>query len=247
MLAEGFNHHVSVRQKRPGIMKLIAPLFHEDGDMVDIFLEELGQGQVRVSDKGLSLMRLSYSFEIDTDNKERIFQRILNENRIEELGGNLYLDVALTDLYPAVLHFGQTVAKITNMSLYRREVIANLFYEQLQQDVMEQLAGYGPREDVLPIESREELVVDFALTTPKTPIYLFGVKQGDSAKARFAALSCLEFERQAVPFRSVVIHQDFAQLTKRDQAIITNAVDKQFTSIDEFRSLGPKAIERLAA
>ncbi len=125
LLSGGFNNHVDVREKRPGVMKLIVPLFHEDGDMVDIFLEEIADGQVRVSDRGLSLMRLSYEFDIDTENKERIFRRILNESQVREERGNLFVDVAPDHLYPAILNFGQTVAKVTNMALYRREVIAN--------------------------------------------------------------------------------------------------------------------------
>lgn len=126
LLSGGFNSHVDIREKRPGVMKLIVPLFHEDGDMIDIFLEELEGGRkVRVSDRGLSLMRLSYSFDIDTENKDRIFKRIITENKVEEDRGNLFVDVTPSQLYPAVLHFGQTIAKVTNMGLYRREVIAN--------------------------------------------------------------------------------------------------------------------------
>jgi len=247
LLGEGFNNHVSTREKRPGVTKLIAPLFHEDGDMLDIFIEELNENKVRVSDKGLSLMRLSYNFDIDTPNKERIFRQILNENKIEEDEGNIFLDVEKKNIYPAVLHFGQTVAKVTNMSLYRREVISNLFYEQLQEEILEIFSKYSPVENYLPIELRDELVVDFALTKTKTPIYIFGVKERDSAKLRLAALSCVEFQRKELPFRSVVVHQDFTSLTKRDQSIVTNAADKQFTSFDDFHSNGVRTIDRLAA
>lgn len=246
-LRHGFNQHVSLREKRPGVQKLVAPLFHEDGDMVDIFVEALGDGRVRVSDKGLSLMRVSYSYELDTPNKERIFRRILNENRVDEDRGMLFLDVAEDQIYPAVLHFGQTVAKVTNMAVYRREVIANLFYEMLQESVFERLADLKPRENVIPFPPRSELVVDFALETPKTPILLFGVKERDTSKLRLAAVSCLEFQRANVAFRSVVVHQDFAALSKTDQNIITNAADKQFTSLDEFAATGRQVIERLAA
>jgi hypothetical protein len=215
--------------------------------MVDIFIESLDDGRVRVSDKGLSLMRLSYSYELDTPNKERIFRRILNENHVDEDQGMLFIDVSEDQIYPAVLHFGQTIAKVSNMALYRREVIANLFYEILQEKVFEGLAELKPRENVIPFPQRPELVVDFALQTPKTPIFLFGVKERDTSKLRLAAVSCLEFQRANLPFRSVVVHQDFAALSKTDQNIITNAADKQFTSLDEFAATGRQAIERLAA
>jgi len=38
LLREQFNSHIDLREKRPGVLQLVAPLFHEDGDMMDIFL-----------------------------------------------------------------------------------------------------------------------------------------------------------------------------------------------------------------
>jgi hypothetical protein len=52
-------------------------IYHEDGDMVDIFLENPPNGNgdrlVRVCDHGMTLMRLSYSYDLDTPKKEEIF------------------------------------------------------------------------------------------------------------------------------------------------------------------------------
>ena len=112
-----FNDHLAFREKRPGVVQILAPLFHEDGDMVDLFVDlpvpgVLGNGErkVRVSDHGLTLMRLSYSYDLDTPNKERIFARMLAENRIEERDGRLSIETDLNGLYPAILQFAQAVA-----------------------------------------------------------------------------------------------------------------------------------------
>lgn len=245
-LSAGFGKHVAVREKRPGVMKLLAPLFHEDGDMVDVFLEQR-DGRIRVCDRGLSLMRLSYGYEIDTQNKERIFRQILAENAINEDNGNLYLDVTPDELYPAVLHFGQTVAKVCNMGLYRRETIANLFYESLDDFVMTDLQRFQPKAVVQPIADREELEVDYAFSAGRTPVYLFAAKDRDSAKLRLIVIACLEFQKVALPFRSVVVHQNFDTLGKKDAKLITSAVDKQFVSTEDFRTHGAAFIERLAA
>ena len=37
-LKADFNCHVKLCEKRPRIGKVVAPLLHEDGDMIDIFL-----------------------------------------------------------------------------------------------------------------------------------------------------------------------------------------------------------------
>ncbi len=246
LLRDGFNDHVELREKRPGIWKLIAPVFHEDGDMVDIFLEQRN-GRVRVSDHGLSLMRLSYTYEIDTANKERIFQQILAENHVSEEEGNLFVDVAPDRVYPAVLGFAQTVAKISSMSRFKREVIANLFYETLDEFVIEGLQRFQPQPDYLPVEERSELQVDYALKIGAQPIFLFGAKESDRPKVRLIAIACLEFEKAKLPFRSVVVHQNFEALAKNDRSIITNAVDKQFTSLEQFKEHGVATMKRLAA
>ncbi len=54
---------------------------------------------------------------------------------------------------------------------------------------------------------------------------------------RLATLSCLEFQKREIAFRSVVVHEDFESgLSRKDQTRITSAADKQFTSLADFQS-----------
>src|SRR5215813_8635435 len=39
LLREQFKSHIDLREKRSGVLQIVAPLFHEDGDMMDIFLD----------------------------------------------------------------------------------------------------------------------------------------------------------------------------------------------------------------
>jgi hypothetical protein len=247
LLREQFNNQVSFRERRPGVLQLVAPLFHEDGDMVDVFLESANgsEDSIRICDHGMTLMRLSYLFDIDTPNKERIFQRILSENRIGEEKGNLFIDSKPESLYPSVLQFAQAVAKVSNMQLFKREVIQSLFYEMLTEFIEESLKRYNPRPKVLPVPERDDLEVDFEFDIKPRPIYLFGVR--DSAKARLTTISCLEFQRSKIPFKSFVIHEDFENLSRKDRSRITSAADKQFISLDDFKANAEQVLEREAA
>ncbi len=230
-----FEGHIGFREERPGIVQVLAPLFHEDGDMVDIFLDlpKTAGAPIRVSDHGMTLMRLSYSYEIDTPTKQRIFDRILSENGIEQERGRLYLETSMESLYPTLLQFAQTTAKVSNMQAFKREVIQSLFYESLGDFVSTSLLAYSPIEDYTPIPVRGDLEVDWCFTLNNRNVFLFGVK--DNAKARLAALSCLEFQKHHVSFRSVIVHEDFENgLSRKDQRRITNAADKQFTSLADF-------------
>ena len=244
LLKDQFNGRLAFRERRPGTIQVLAPLFHEDGDMVDIFLDEPRNGnKIRVSDHGMTLMRLTYSYDLDTENKQRIFNRILAENRIQEQDGRLYIETDPERLYPAILQFAQTVAKVSSMQFFKREVIQSLFYEQLAEFIEERLAEYNPRPHALPISDHDEYEVDYQFDVGPRPLYLFGVR--DTDKARLVTISCLELQRRRLPFKSVMVHQDFESgITKKDRLRITSAADKQFTSLDDFRENGPQFFER---
>lgn len=251
LLQAQFGRHVDLQEKRPSVQQIVAPLYHEDGDMMDIFIDvpkdaDLGQAQrVRLSDHGMTLMRLSYHFDLDTPNKEKIYQRILLENGVTDEDGELFIETQAESLYPALMQFSQAIGKVCNMRLFRRETLASLFEELLAEFIQESLARFQPTASVFPIPERTDLEVDWQLRPNGTPLYLFGVK--DNARARLATISCLEFQRNKLPFRSLIVHEDFQRIGTKDQTRLTSACDKQFTSLDDFKQNAAQYLEREAA
>ncbi|MBW1702538.1 MAG: DUF1828 domain-containing protein [Deltaproteobacteria bacterium] len=245
-LRKQFNDRIRFEEKRSGIYQLIAPFYHEDGDMLDIFIENSDKDNIiKISDHGMTIMRLSYEYDIDTPNKKRIFQKMIGENQLEERDGKLYIETPLESLYPSVLQFAQAVGKVSNMRLFKREVIKSLFYEMLDEYVMDKLARFRPEPKMLPIPERDDLEVDYELKEFARPIYVFGIK--DDTKARLTTISCLEFQRASIPFKSVAVHEDFEALSRKDRKRITSAADKQFVDLDDFRNNGEEFMEREAA
>jgi hypothetical protein len=243
LLQGQFNNQVRVYEKRPGIIQLIVPLYHEDGDMVDIFLEEAkdAPGRVRVCDYGMTLMRLSYDFDLNSPNKERVFQQILAENAISEDDGNLFIETAPEGLYPAILQFAQGVAKVSNMQVLKREMIRSLFYEEFGDFVQTGLSRYNPQGKYLPLPDRDDLEVDYLLNSSARPVFLFAAK--DATKARLVTISCLEFRQHKLPFKGFVVHEDFGSLPRKDQVRVTSAADKQFPSLLDFREYAVQFVD----
>jgi hypothetical protein len=238
-----FNNRISFYEKGMNIYQVLAPFYHEDGDMYDLFLDINNTSSlIRVCDHGHTLMRLSYTYDIDTPKKQEIFYQIIHDNKIENDNGNLYLEATQDDLYKAILRFTQVIAKITNMQLYRREVVRSMFYEDLNGFIQENLFSFRMEEKFLPIPEREELEVDFCFKAPPKPLYLFGVK--DNEKAKLVTISCLEYMRKKISFRSIAVHEDFETLSAKDRKIITNVVDKQFTDFEDFKTHGQEYFER---
>ena len=248
VLRAQFGEFVRLEEKRPNVQQVVAPLYHEDGDMMDLFLDlpknaDLLVGQrIRLSDHGMTLMRLSYTFNLDTPNKERIFHRILLENGVSEEEGELYMETNAESLYPALMQFSQAIGKVCNMRLFRRETLESLFEEMLQEFILEKLASYQPTQSVCPIPNRDDLEVDWQFKPNGTPLYLFGVK--DNASARLATISCLEFQLKNLRFRSMVVHEDFDKIGRKDKTRLTSACDKQFTSLDDFKENAKQYLER---
>ncbi len=234
LLSEQFNTQVTFRQIRPHTRQILVPLFHEDGDMVDIFLDDVpGSDSIRVCDHGLTMMRLSYDYDVDTPARWRIFQRILRENEVQADDGNLYIDTHANQLYSTIMHFAQVVAKVSNMRVHTKEMVRSMFMEDLQQAILDEMQQYHPEQDVAPDRDRPDLRVDYVLQAERRPIYLFGV--GNVDKARIVTITCQALLLNEQRFTSWVVHEDWNLIPNREKAFLTNAVMKQFTSLPEFR------------
>ena len=242
-LKEQFNNFFYLKEKRENILQVFAPLYHADGDMMDIFLSEiLERGVIRISDYGLTLMRLSYSFDVDTPHKEKIFNKILAEGSVQNENGNLFIDVKPEYLYHGLMQFAQTVSKIINMRLYKREVIHSLFFEMLEEYIMTNLQKYNPQKKFYPIPDHEEYEVDYCFNHRRRPIYLFGVN--NSASARLTTISCQRFIAEKLNFSSLIVLENLDMLGKKDQARLMSAADKQFPSLEDFQKYAEEYIER---
>ena len=64
---------------------------------------------------GMTLMRLSYSFDVSTPTRQRKFESIIVNNGVGNDDGNLYLDTPLDKLYESVLQFAGFAQKVCNM------------------------------------------------------------------------------------------------------------------------------------
>lgn len=230
------------KEKRPGVYQLFAPFYHEDGDMYDIFIEQIAVDKFLISDFGLTLMRLSYVYDIDTPNKEKIFNRIVNSNYLQVEGGKIYLETESDNLVPAIINYAQAIGKISSMKLYQREVIHSLFIESLEEFIDEKLWNYNPIKQFHPLKNNQEYEVDFCFNLNPRPIYLFGIN--NQTKAKLATIACLKFQTENIPFKGVMVLENIDVLTKKDLSRMMDVADKAFTSFDIFKETAPRYFER---
>ena len=234
-------------ERRPGIHQLILPILHEDGDMVDIYIQDSprGEGHVRVCDFGMALMRLSYTFEVSTPTRERILDSILINNGVERHDGNLYVDAPVNLLYESILQFAGCVQKVCNMRYWSRESVRSAFYDDLRDYVTTEMKQFYPVHNHTPLEDDPIFSVDWSLEHNSRNLYVFGVRGND--KAKNAAISLLEFQKARLPFISLVVHEDMEELGKRASLYLTKNADIQYPALDDFREKGIEDILRVTA
>jgi hypothetical protein len=104
---------------------------------------------------------------------------------------------------------------------------------------------FKPSACVLPLPERDDLEVDYVFPALPRPTYLFGVK--NETKARLTTISCLEFQKAKLPFKSIAVHEDFEGLGKKDPKRVTSAADKQFVDLEDFKAHAEEYLEREAA
>lgn len=233
-------------ERRTGDYQLIVPIIHEDGDMIDIYLQASprGDGFVRICDFGMTLMRLSYTFAVSTDTRQSILDSILINNRTERDGEQFYIDTPVERIYEGILQFAGCVQKACSMTYWNRETVRRTFYKDFDMYVTTELLAFSPTADTAPLPDYP-LTVDWALTYQGRQFYTFGVLGND--KAKNVTIALLEFQQASLPFISLVVHEDIEALGRREQRYLMTNADTQYPSLAEFKERAPSDIERWVA
>ena len=240
------NNHIAFSEAGPHILRVMAPFFHEDGDMYDIFLNT-ADGILQICDFGTTLMRLSYKTDLDTDNKVNIFSKIVSNNGVSCEDGNLVLNTTYETFFEDLMQYQVAVSKVSNLDILKRENIATLFTEQLSQFIQGTLAQtYRKIKTAYHPTNESGFEVDYAiLDNMEKPVYIMGVR--DSLTASRATALCLRVLALGKKHTSIAVHEGTSTVANRDRDALTNAVDKQYTSLEDFKSQGANFIARQIA
>jgi len=203
--------------------------------MVDIYLQESPRGEdyLRICDFGMALMRLSYSYEINSETRENIFDSILTNNGVMVDQGNLYMDAKRNILYESILQFAGCSQKVCNMRYWSKERTRTSFYEDLKEYITSELQAYSPEPDKEPISDYDIISVDWSMTCNNRNFYLFGVHNNDKAKS--ATISLLELQKANLPFMSLVVHEEMEDLGGKERTYLTQNADKLYPTLDDLR------------
>lgn len=231
---------------RPNFYQIYLPAYYPDGDMMDIFIQQQSEDSFCVCDCSATLMRLSYSYELNSDRKRKILKNILHENGADIEDGNIFITASLQNLPRVIMQFVQILSQIAGMKQFQHTIEQTMFYENMRNLIDSEYQSLSPRRDVTPLPGNDEYVVDYVLAPQrKCPIFLFPVS--GQSRTQTVVITLLKLQQSEISFTGVVVHNDFEKLSGRTQKFITNAADKQFVDFKSFADNGNAYIRRLLA
>lgn len=233
-----------VYERRPGCFQIILPVLHEDGDMVDVYIEQgKDERHIRVCDYGLSLMRLSYTFEINANTRKRVFDSILIDNDVTNDGGNLYLECPIDTLYENILKFVGCVQKICSMQYWNKDIVRSAFHDDLQYYILDKLDKFNPTPNYVPPSSSPLVKIDWMLSYKQSKIFLFGVTNNEKAKS--VIISLLQSQKEQLQYTGMVVYKNVENLSKKRKTFLDDNSYRQYSGLVDFETRGFSDIGRL--
>lgn len=249
-MCERLCEDVRVESRPDGALMLRTRFQFPDGDRFPIHLSEASAGGIRLSDRGHTLMHIGYEHDVDSfldGTRGMLLGRLMNETGLQWVGGAFCFDTAPERLPEAIFRFGQALTRVHDLTLLARSNVGSTFYDDLA-DLLTSLVGEDkiqrdyrpevPNADAYPVDYRIEGKGD-------VPLFLYGVPNRD--KARLTTIMLSYFHRHALPFESILVFENQAEISRVDLARLSDVGGEMISSLASHEDLGRKLMQRIAA
>jgi len=237
---------ISLKQKGKNRYMVITPFLFEDGDMFKIILKKDGDNWY-LTDEGHTLMHLSYDeIDVDSGRRKEFFSQALTRNFLRYDEGEIKAIIEKNDYGDALYSFVQGLMKVVDLEYLSQERVRSLFLEDLKRMLEQTIKRPKDFNYKYPeVDSRGVYVIDCKIDLPKRPIHIFGANTEDRCKN--IALSCYYLKEHEIKFFSIVIFEDQQEISSKVLTQITDAVGKQYSSLDSAKKELPGFIEEFAS
>lgn len=249
-LCEALCQEVRFVNRPDGALMLRTGFEFPDGDRFPIHVSDVGSGGVRLSDRGHTLMHLSYEHDIDAflkGTRGALLDQIVTEANIHRQGAVLSLHTSIADLPGAIFRYGQALTRIYDLSFLSRSGVRSTFYD----DLADILSGLVPddriQEDYIPVgvPNADAYPVDYRIEAAEgNTLFLYGVPNRD--KARLTTIMLSHFHRHHLEFDSMLVFENQEEIPRRDLARLSDVGGEMISSLNAQDDLSRKLLRRVA-
>lgn len=248
LLSERLCQDVGIDRRPDGALMLRTQFRFPDGDGLPIHLSEAPAGGLRLSDRGHTLMHISYNHGVDAfmeGTRGALLERIVAESGVQREGGAFCLDTPADRLPQALFQLGQALTRIYDLTFLSRSRVGSTFYDDLATllgDVVDEARVQRDYEPDVPngraypvdyrIEGRDDL-----------PLFLYGVPNRD--KARLTTIMLSHFHRHGLSFESILVFEDQMEIPRMDLARLSDVGGEMISSLDSRDDFNRKLLRRV--
>ncbi len=252
LLCERLCEEVRVEPRPDGALLLRTHFAFPDGDRYPIHLSEALSGGVRLSDRGHTLMHISYDHDVDAfmdGTRGMLLERIMGETglRWDGDGGALCIDSAPDRLPETLFVFGQALTRVYDLTLLSRFNAGSTFYDDLADLLFRYVDEARIERDFQPdVPNADAYPVDYRIDGKnEVPLFLYGVPNRD--KARLTTIMLAHLHRHDLRFESILVFEDQTALPRTDLARLSDVGGDMISSLASHEDLNRKLLQRVAA
>ena len=183
---------VSIERRPDGDLMLRTHFRFPDGDGFPIHVSSAPGGGIRLSDRGHTLMHISYDHDVDAfmeGTRGALLERIVAESGVRLEQGAFCLDAMPGHVPEALFRLGQALTRIYDLTFLSRSNVGSTFYDDLA-DLLGNLVDESKMERNYQPDApnAEAYTVDYRIEGREAPLFLYGVPNRD--KARLTTIHC---------------------------------------------------------
>ena len=243
LLCERLCANLRVHRRHDDVLMLESPFTFPDGDHYPIYLSETSSGGVKLSDRGHTLMHVSYEHDVDSSYEGA--RALLRQQTVRESGiyeeGILSMETPPDQLATALFRSGQALTKNHDLTFLSRDRVSSTFYEDLRGLLFTMLDEEDVDTDYIPpdVPNGHNYPVDYHFDgSDGRPVFLYGVPGRD--KARLTTIMLSHFLLLGLAFESVIVFADQQEIPRLELARLTNVAGTVVTSLDAEQDLRRK-------
>lgn len=230
---EKVSEKIRIQQKGINRFLVLSPFMFDDGDHLVIVIRADGD-QIVLTDEAHTYMHLTYwikESDLLTGTRQTIIASALSTFGVQDIDGELILEVPDHQYGDALFSFIQAILKISNISFLQREHVRSLFMDDFRSlltktvDKNRMVFDWNDPER----DPDGKYIVDCRINGLDDPLYIIALNNDN--KTRDATIALLQFEKWGNPFRSMAIFENQEAINRKVLARFTDVCDRQFSSI----------------